>query len=130
MLRKIIRTPTESIRTRDERRLQITAAIGAAITPPIIRPSIISNWTDRINKTNVTASLAVTKNSVVLTVPMDMRGLCPLATNVEVTIGPHPPPPIASQKPPTPARGMGWIFFIEIVGCLVFRRIRTPIIMR
>src|SRR5829696_8981912 len=42
----------------------------------------------------------VTKNSDRLTEPMLWRGLSPPAIRVEFTIGPQPPPPIASRKPP------------------------------
>ena len=47
----------------------------------------------------------VTKNSAVLVVPIETRGSCPVPTRVVVTVGPQPPPPMASKKPPTRPRG-------------------------
>ncbi len=47
----------------------------------------------------------MTKNSVKLTEPIVNRGVVPWPSSVEVTIGPHPPPPIASRKPPPKPRG-------------------------
>ena len=79
------------------------AARGAATTPPIIKPKMDCQWlTPRIKK-KVTALAIVTKNSVKLTEPITYFGVRPFEINVEVTSGPHPPPPNESRKPPAPA---------------------------
>ena len=79
------------------------AAIGAAMTPPMIKPKIDCQWlTPRIKK-KVTALAMVTKNSVRLTEPITYFGVRPLEIKVEVTNGPQPPPPKESRKPPAPA---------------------------
>ena len=79
------------------------AAIGAATTPPTIKPKIVCQWlTPRIIK-NVSALAIVTKNSVKLTEPITYLGVRPLEINVLVTNGPQPPPPNESRKPPAPA---------------------------
>jgi len=53
------------------------AAIGAADTPPIINPSITCQWLRPINEKNVIALASVTKNSVMLTVPITYLGVRP-----------------------------------------------------
>ena len=79
------------------------AAIGAAITPPIINPRIVCQWlTPKIIK-KVSALAMVTKNSVKLTEPMTYFGVRPLEMSVLVTSGPQPPPPKESRNPPAPA---------------------------
>ena len=52
-----------------------------------------------------------TKNSAVLTDPIVCRGLFPWPIKVEVTTGPHPPPQMASRKPPEKA---------NFLTCLIF----------
>ena len=81
------------------------AAIGAARKPPIISAMIVCICVtpNKIKKEN--ALDKVTKNSVRLTVPITNLGLLPFVISVVVTIGPHPPPPKESRKPPNPARG-------------------------
>ena len=61
---------------------------------------ICQYWLKLNARTNVTDSAKVTKNSEKLTEPIVMRGYFPRATNVDVTTGPQPPPPMASQNPP------------------------------
>ena len=80
------------------------AAIGAAINPPIISAIIVCQWLKPINVKNVNALANVTKNSVRLTVPITNLGVRPLVISVDVTIGPQPPPPKESRKPPAPAK--------------------------
>ncbi len=79
------------------------AAIGAAITPPVTRANITCQFCTPINVKKVKALATVTKNSVRLTDPITNLGVLPFVINVDVTIGPHPPPPNESRKPPAPA---------------------------
>jgi hypothetical protein len=51
------------------------------------------------------AAAVVTKNSVVLTDPIVVRGAWPDPTSVDVATGPQPPPPLASRKPATSPMG-------------------------
>jgi len=81
------------------------AASGAAMIPPIVKPRIICNCANPIIMRKVATSVKVTKNSAKFTVLMVILGLCPLATRVDVTIGPQPPPPSASKKPPIKPNG-------------------------
>src|SRR5262245_8483475 len=79
------------------------AAIGAAITPPITNASITCQFCTPIKVKKVNALANVIKNSVRLTEPTTYFGVLPFVINVEVTIGPQPPPPNESRKPPAPA---------------------------
>jgi hypothetical protein len=76
------------------------AANGAARTPPATRPAIIGHNSKPIVATNVAVITIVTKNSARFVEPMARRGIIPHPIKVEVTIAPHPPPPIASSNPP------------------------------
>ena len=53
----------------------------------------------------VAATVVVTKNSDVLTVPIVLRGSAPWMSRLEVTTGPQPPPPAASRNPPISPSG-------------------------
>ena len=79
------------------------AASGAATNPPITRPRIACQWLTPSSVKKVNALASVTKNSVRLTDPITYFGLLPFVINVVVTIGPQPPPPNESRKPPAPA---------------------------
>ena len=79
------------------------AAIGAAITPPITNASITCQFCTPINVKKVKALANVIKNSVRLTDPTTYFGVLPLVIKVDVTIGPHPPPPNESRNPPNDA---------------------------
>ena len=79
------------------------AAIGAAITPPITSARITCQFCTPIKVKNVKALASVIKNSVRLTEPTTYFGVLPFVINVDVTIGPQPPPPNESRKPPAPA---------------------------
>ena len=81
------------------------AAIGAAITPPIINPKIMAQCVKPMSVINVKELARVMKNSARLTDPIVYLGFFPLAINVDETIGPQPPPPIESKKPPIMAKG-------------------------
>jgi len=83
-------------------RLHVNAAIGAAITPPIKNATTISqrNFSNPIVKKKVEVIANVTKNSEKSTEPTALWGSVPFTIRVGVQIGPHPPPPIASIKPP------------------------------
>ena len=88
------------------------AAIGAAMQPPIINPMIIAQCVKPISVTKVNELASAIKNSARLTEPIVYRGFLPLAISVEETIGPQPPPPIESKKPPMAAKGkMRFIFW-------------------
>ena len=79
------------------------AAIGAATKPPIMRAMIVCMCVTPNKMKNEKALARVTKNSVRLTVPITNLGLRPLVISVVVTMGPQPPPPKESKKPPRPA---------------------------
>src|SRR5215204_5743186 len=79
------------------------AAIGAASVPPIMSPKTIYQLLTPTDKKKVKALAKVIKNSVRLTEPTVYLGLLPLAMRLLVTIGPQPPPPKESKKPPAPA---------------------------
>src|SRR5687768_15187307 len=79
------------------------AASGAASKPPTTNATITCQCVTPSMVKNVKALARVTKNSVRLTDPTTNRGLRPLVIKVVVTIGPQPPPPNESRKPPKPA---------------------------
>ena len=79
----------------------MVAASGAANAPPAQSPSTTGQLLKPIVTTKVADWTTVTKNSARFTDPIAMRGSWPRPTSVEVTIGPQPPPPIASINPPT-----------------------------
>ena len=86
-----------------ETRLQVYAATGATITPPMMSGMVMFHR--KASKPNVTANVAtiaeVVKNSAKFTEPITYRGsVLFAATSVDVQIGPHPPPPTASTAPP------------------------------
>ena len=54
---------------------------------------------------NKAATVTVKKNSARLTEPIVVRGSLPAPTSDVVAIGPQPPPPVVSIKPPTKASG-------------------------
>jgi len=86
-----------------ETRLQVYAATGATITPPMMSGMVMFHR--KVSKPNVTANVAtiaeVVKNSAKFTEPITYRGsVLFAATSVDVQIGPHPPPPMASTAPP------------------------------
>lgn len=97
----------------------------------MIKPIIICQCTNPIIVKKVATSATVTKNSARLTEPIENLGLCPLATKVDVTIGPQPPPPIASKNPPDTPNGTSLVFtsFCSIF-LNAFRSIIKPIISR
>src|SRR5687767_7473127 len=66
---------------------------------------------------NVNALARVIKNSVRLTEPTVYFGLLPFEIRVLVTIGPQPPPPNESRKPPTPASQPTLFTFLLFVCC-------------
>ena len=103
------------------------AAIGAAINPPTINAMMVCKCVTPNKMKNEKALASVTKNSVRLTVPITKRGLLPLVINVVVTIGPQPPPPNESRKPPAAANGINFLnFFCGFICLKAFSRIFTP----
>lgn len=101
IFKKTTKRPTKIIKILVGILEQSKAAKGAAITPPIANPAIICQLSCKPKRvTKVAAWAAVTKNSAKFTVPIVILGLFPLAKRVVVTIGPQPPPPTASKKPP------------------------------
>ena len=98
------------------------AAIGAAITPPIINPRMSSMGRCLSNIKKVMALDNTTKNSAKQTEPITYRGLFLLEISVLVTKAPHPPPAKASVKPPRPANQPA-PFTLEI-NCFFFKALR------
>ena len=83
------------------------AAMGAMIEPPRARPPTAAQLISSrlILMRNPTLAATATINSAALTVPMIFRGsIAVVVIIVGVTIGPHPPPPDASTKPPVKPR--------------------------
>jgi hypothetical protein len=79
----------------------------------------------------VITSAKVTKNSEKFTDPIILRGECPLEISVAVTIGPHPPPPIASHAPPTRPKCLVDGSSVTLSDPVrVFNRIRTSMSKR
>jgi len=105
ILRAIINTPTIIISALGGSSLQTLAARGAAKIPPMIKPTIICQCASPVIVKKAATSDTVTKNSSRLTEPIVNLGLFPLAIKVDVTIGPQPPPPIASKNPPATPNG-------------------------
>src|SRR5215204_2383157 len=82
--------------------------MGAASRPPRNRAATIVHGTSARLRPNRKPMLAhtATRNSLVSTVPMILRGsIRPDESNVGVEIGPHPPPPAASRNPAIRPRG-------------------------
>src|SRR5215210_3895475 len=82
--------------------------MGAATTPPRSNaPTTVQGiWVKLRARRNPKLALRATRNSLVSTVPMILRGsIRPEESNVGVEIGPHPPPPAASRKPAIRPRG-------------------------
>jgi hypothetical protein len=79
-------------------------------------------------RSSVAEAAKVTKNSEKATEPIVVRGSLPRASSVPATIGPHPPPPIESQKPPARPRGSRCL---SLPTCTerrhAFARMTTPI---
>jgi hypothetical protein len=70
---------------------------------------MIGHSSKPIVATNVAVTTLVTKNSAAFAEPMARRGVIRHPIKVEVTIAPHPPPPIASSNPPTTPSGATWV---------------------
>ena len=96
------------------------AAMGADTTPPKINPAITCQYPKPIMVKKVMEDAKETKNSVKFTEPIVYMGCLPLAIKVEDTMGPHPPPPIASKYPPTKANKP-----ILLVGFLTIRFVKA-----
>ena len=62
---------------------------------------MIRQWSRPTENRKVIEIASVTANSDALTVPMLVRASPPLASRVDVAIGPQPPPPMASSRPDT-----------------------------
>src|SRR5215203_2050775 len=76
--------------------------MGAAITPPrSSAPTTVHGISAKLRaRRNPMLALKATRNSLVSTVPMILRGsIRPEESKVGVEMGPHPPPPAASRKP-------------------------------
>src|SRR5262245_14777429 len=104
MLKTMITMPTAAISGRGCTRRATSAASGAASAPPSVSAAITRRLVRPMVLTNTATCVAVTKNSARFTEPIAWRGSHPWPTRLDVTIGPHPPPPTASRKPPTNAR--------------------------
>ena len=131
MLKDVINVPTIIINVRVGSFLQVYAASGAARVPPAIKPMIICQCVSPIVVVKVATSVIVTKNSARLTEPMASLGSFPFATRVDVTIGPHPPPPIASRNPPNRPSGKSLVFMFLLLDFFsAFWIIVIPIMSR
>ena len=88
------------------------AATGAIRTPPRARPPTADqsiSMREILARKPMLAQTA-TINSAALTVPMIFLGSCSVvASRVGVTIGPQPPPPDASIKPPVAPRNVRYL---------------------
>ena len=80
--------------------LQSSAAKGAAKSPPTTSPATLIHGLAVTKIVKKPAVESVKKNSAKLTEPIVERGSCPFPSKFVVTIGPHPPPPAESTKPP------------------------------
>ena len=78
----------------------IHAPNGAAKTPPKMSPIMIGQPVMPIKTVKMPEAARATRNSAALTVPMVVLGVFPRLKRVVVTMGPHPPPPLASANPP------------------------------
>src|SRR5688500_3272470 len=96
------------------------------ITPPITRASTTCQFCTPINVKNVKALASVIKNSVRLTEPTTYFGVRPFVINVDVTIGPQPPPPNESRNPPAPANQLYRLNFCLILGMNALLKIFIP----
>src|SRR5665647_1937202 len=100
------------------------AAIGAAISPPIIRPATSANGILLNRIKNVMELVNTTKNSARQTEPITYRGLLLFESKVLVTNVPQPPPAKASIKPPAEASHPARLTFELAVAFLnAFRKI-------
>ena len=100
--------PTAVPRMRAGRMRTMYAAMGAAMTPPRrSAPTTVHGiWAKVRAKRKPMLALRATRNSLVSTVPMILRGsIRPEESSVGVEIGPHPPPPAASRNPAIRPRG-------------------------
>ena len=93
----IITIPTKIIMVLTGSLFAKRAAIGAAMTPPKIKPIMTCKYPKPMTKKKVREDASETKNSVKLTLPMVYFGWRPEAIKVEETIGPQPPPPMESK---------------------------------
>src|SRR3954451_14542834 len=80
-------TPTMTIIGRAGSRRAISAAKGAASTPPSTKPVMIGQSDTPIVATKVADTATVTKTSARLAEPIASRGTLPRPIRVEVTIG-------------------------------------------
>ena len=105
---RITSPPTATPMMRAGIRETSQAAIGAAASPPTssaaTTPRSIPNSPRLTTKPRLAAS--ETRNSLVSTEPMTVRGaVLPALSSVVVATGPQPPPPVASTKPPASPSG-------------------------
>jgi len=98
--------PTITSKARAGIRFAAKPPSGAAASPPIKRPiiALVKFSAPRVTM-KVAEMVTERKNSAVLTVPITFRGCTPWTSRLEVTIGPQPPPPAASRKPPMKPSG-------------------------
>lgn len=96
---------TAAISARTGSRLTRMAPKGAPTTPPMMSP-IAELSSDQPSVTmKVIETVSVTANSVKLVEPITRLRSWPRPTSVLVTTAPHPPPPIASSRPPQKPTG-------------------------
>src|SRR5690554_3428884 len=89
-------------------------AIGAAKVLPITKPNIecqckLSNSVKKVRELN-----KAMKNLLSFTLPKAYRAFLPPAINVDKTIEPQPPPPIASINPPPKPNGATLVILLPL----------------
>jgi len=105
----MIRPPTATPITRAGILVTSQAATGAAISPPSRSAATIPQSIPSAPRLARKPTLAAveTRNSLVSTDPITVRGAVFPALNSDVVdTGPHPPPPVASTKPPNRPSGI------------------------
>ena len=96
---RIGRSPVRgSLRLYVRHRLKRDAHIGPH-TAVLLTGFLLSVWTGQNDRVRQFAGGLIAGRG--LTEPIVMRGCFPRATSEDVTTGPQPPPPMASQKPPS-----------------------------
>ena len=106
MLINTIKTPTKIMKGLTGIYLDAQAPRGAANTPPMAKPRMICQFVMPSVMRKVAEADKVTKNSTAFTLPTVFRISLPLTIRFDATMGPQPPPPIASIKAPTNPSGI------------------------
>ena len=92
--------------------LVIMGPNGEPTMPPTTSHPMIDHFVNPIRNSSETELASATKNLERITEPIVYLGLLPPAINVDETIVPHPPPPMASRKPAISASGNTFFIFL------------------